>query len=30
MSCEQEILDSHRAAELIQKKRKLKSLASYQ
>ena len=27
MSCEQEILDSHRTAELIQKKRKTKSLA---
>ena len=28
MSCEQEILDSHRTAELIQKKRKIKSLAT--
>ena len=27
MSCEQEILDSHRTAELIQKRRKIKSLA---
>jgi hypothetical protein len=26
MSCEQEILDSHRTAELIQKRRKIKSL----